>query len=293
MTAPEMVAALEATGDYRVLSRLQCEPGLRRDLIVERREIDGAPLYQGLIVDCETTGLEASDTIIELAMLPFLFVAEGDVVEVDEVVAWLQEPPRPLTPEITRLTGLTNAELTGQAVDRDAAKALYQHARLVIAHNAQFDRPFIERLLGKSDKAWACSREEVPWREWGYTSTALEFLLAVHGRRFTTGHRAGADCEAVLAILETPGPDGVKPLAALVDSARRGVHRIWAIGAPYERKDLLKGRGYRWNDGSNGQPKAWYRDVAECEPELEWLAAASPCNHKVERITARTRYAAS
>ena len=30
--------------------------------------------------------------------------------------------------------------------------------------------------------------------------------------------------------------------------------------APFELKDTLKARGYRWNDGSDGRPKAWFID---------------------------------
>jgi DNA polymerase-3 subunit epsilon len=32
---------------------------------------------------------------------------------------------------------------------------------------------------------------------------------------------------------------------------------------PFELKDELKQRGYRWSDGADGRPKSWYRDVDE------------------------------
>jgi DNA polymerase-3 subunit epsilon len=37
--------------------------------------------------------------------------------------------------------------------------------------------------------------------------------------------------------------------------------RIWAENAPFDLKDVLKKRGYRWNDGSDGLPRAWHIDV--------------------------------
>jgi DNA polymerase-3 subunit epsilon len=37
--------------------------------------------------------------------------------------------------------------------------------------------------------------------------------------------------------------------------------RIWAEQSPFELKDELKKRGYRWNDGADGRPRSWYIDV--------------------------------
>jgi DNA polymerase-3 subunit epsilon len=38
-------------------------------------------------------------------------------------------------------------------------------------------------------------------------------------------------------------------------------------------KDMLKARGYRWNDGTDGRPKAWWVEVDEgaFEAELAFL----------------------
>lgn len=43
--------------------------------------------------------------------------------------------------------------------------------------------------------------------------------------------------------------------------------------APYERKDLMKARDYRWVNGEGGKYKASWTDVSvdEEEAELEWL----------------------
>ncbi|WP_194391052.1 hypothetical protein [Bradyrhizobium sp. CCBAU 51765] len=34
-------------------------------------------------------------------------------------------------------------------------------------------------------------------------------------------------------------------------------------------KRVLKRRGYRWSDGSDGRPKAWYVDITEDQLETE------------------------
>jgi DNA polymerase-3 subunit epsilon len=45
--------------------------------------------------------------------------------------------------------------------------------------------------------------------------------------------------------------------------------RIWAENSPFEFKDLLKARGYRWNGEENGKPRSWYVDVSDAEKEAE------------------------
>jgi DNA polymerase-3 subunit epsilon len=52
-------------------------------------------------------------------------------------------------------------------------------------------------------------------------------------------------------------------MAHLLASARKPLIRVWAEGSPFDMKDELKKRGYRWNDGSDGRPKSWWTEVPE------------------------------
>jgi DNA polymerase III subunit epsilon len=46
---------------------------------------------------------------------------------------------------------------------------------LVIAHNADFDRRFLERRVPAfATKHWACSRSDIDWKAEGIRSSALE-----------------------------------------------------------------------------------------------------------------------
>ena len=49
--------------------------------------------------------------------------------------------------------------------------------------------------------------------------------------------------------------------------------KIWAKNAPYDTKDLLKARGYRWSTHSQDNYKAWMIEVFEdtLESELSFL----------------------
>ena len=57
---------------------------------------------------------------------------------------------------------------------------------VVIAHNAAFDRGFVEaRLPFFQKKAWGCSYAQMPWKVEGFGSASLEFLAYKFGFYFT------------------------------------------------------------------------------------------------------------
>jgi DNA polymerase-3 subunit epsilon len=58
-------------------------------------------------------------------------------------------------------------------------------------------------------------------------------------------------------------------LSLLLENARRKTIRIWAEQAPFDLKDELKKRGYRWSSGDEGRPKAWYVDIDEAKRDDE------------------------
>ncbi|MCV6022403.1 DNA polymerase III subunit epsilon, partial [Escherichia coli] len=68
---------------------------------------------------------------------------------------------------------------------------------LVVAHNAQFDRPFFEkRFAALGHLSWACSASGIDWKALGFESRKLEYLLLRLGW-FYEGHRAATDCLAM------------------------------------------------------------------------------------------------
>jgi DNA polymerase-3 subunit epsilon len=67
----------------------------------------------------------------------------------------------------------------------------------------------------------------------------------------------------LLHILSSPlGAEGKPALATLLANFREAKIRIFAVDSPFGRKDLLKGRRYRWSNGTNGLRRCWWRDVA-------------------------------
>ena len=282
---------LEASPDYRVLRRF-VPPG-------RYHEADGSSTATALVVDVETTGFDpVRDRIIEFCGVPFVFERDsGRILTVGAAVSFLEDPGRPIPEEITRLTGITDAMVAGKSIDESVVGALAAEAGLVIAHNAAFDRPFVDRRLAAfRDKAWACSQREVPWKALGSSSGALEFLLMKRCGLFFDGHRADADCHALIRLLQEPFDDGTLPLRHLLESARTPSFKVWALGAAFDKKDALKQRRYRWSNGEAGQPKAWYKTMsaAEVEAEHAWLRQAiydGGAGWKTDKLDAKRRYA--
>lgn len=262
-----LAARLDAEADYRVLRR---GPDVRR-----YADDDGAPPRLGLIVDVETTGLEPDrHKIIELAILPFHFSPAGNIYDVLPGYAGFEDPGEPIPPEVVDLTGITDAEVRDRALDDEAVINLVRSSSLVIAHNAGFDRRFLERRFPLFiDKPWACSFSQIPWSAEGLASRKLDYILGQLGF-FFDDHRALADCQAVLHLLSLDLPKSRHPVfKILLEAARRPSIRMWAVGAAFDTKDLLKARGYIWNPGNDGRPRAWFADIDEeaLKPEREFL----------------------
>ena len=283
-----LATSLERSPDYRVLRRV-----ISRD---EFTEPEGETKV-GIILDTETTGLDPrTDTVIELAMLSFEYDARGQVCRVLNRFQSFNDPGQPISAEITRLTGITDEMVAGHTIDLDVVERLVAPAVIVIAHNSAFDRQFAERLHPVfANKGWGCSLADIPWADAGIGSAKLDYIGMCFGM-FHTGHRAIADCEMLLEILARPFPDNGKPtLGMLLETARKPTVRVWALDSPFDLKDLLKARGYRWNDGTDGNPKAWYNDVLEADLEAEkaYLQAeiySGPFEPNCIRITAMTRF---
>jgi DNA polymerase III subunit epsilon len=246
---------LAKSPDYRVLRKLKPR--------TEFTSCQGQPTRTGILLDVETTGLDtARDEIIELAMVKFTYLPDDRVGRIVDVFSALNQPQNPIPSEISDLTGITDEMVQGHQIDPAAVAAFALDAGIVIAHNASFDRKFSERYWSLFEhKPWACSATEVEWRQHGFDGSRLGYLLAGVGL-FHEAHRAIDDCHALVEVLASELPRPNRPaLGILLDRARRKTIRIWAEQSPFELKDELKKRGYRWSDGSDGRPRSWYIDV--------------------------------
>ncbi len=229
------------------------------------RQGESLTVDYGLILDLETTGINPDeDAIIEIGVIEFVVrdgKAEPDLLN---MYGALEDPGRPLTEEIKKLTGLDDSLLKGQAIAWEYIRSLLDRASLVIAHNASFDRSFIERRpeLQGMTLHWACSMKHIDWREKGFKTRALNYLAADHGFVNAFAHRALFDCATTFRLI-TPY------FQELVQRSYLKEFRVLAVQAPFEAKDKLKQKDYRWDP----EKRVWFKDVLEdkLNPERDFL----------------------
>lgn len=266
MTTQAMADALDQHPDYKVLRRL-----------VTKKEFHptapGQVLQRGVVLDTETTGLNVQeDQVIELGMIVFEFdPVQGTIHRVLEVFDELEDPLRPIPAETTAIHHITDEMVRGKRIDDAQVEAIVKSASVVIAHNAAFDRPFVEKRWPVFEhKQWACSIRDIDWKSEGVSSAKLEFLLQTQGI-FYEAHRAETDCWALLELLSVVLPQSQQPaMLTLLESLNQPQIRLFATGSPFDSKDALKMRGYRWAP----EIKCWWRSLSTdkaLQEELDWL----------------------
>lgn len=232
----------------------------------------------GTVLDVETTGLNQSeDTIIEIGLRHFSFNRNtGEVLNTGKSYCSFQDPGRPITPLITDITGITDEMVSGKQIDWTMVNSLLEESSVIIAHNARFDRPFIDKKSKISnDKIWACSVKQIDWSAKGFTSSKLELLNIYHGF-FTDSHRAINDVDALLYLISKTESSKNQPyLFELLNNARRPMTHVIASAAPFDSKDHLKGRGYNWDNINRFWAKIIFKD--EVSDEVSWLEERVYC----------------
>ena len=89
----------------------------------------------------------------------------------------LEDPGMPIPAESTKIHGITDDMVIGKKIIDADIETLLADVSLVIAHNATFDRGIVEaRLPIFQEKAWGCSFAQIPWKNEGISSAALEFI---------------------------------------------------------------------------------------------------------------------
>jgi len=257
---------LEQHPDYKVLRRLTPQ-----HLITP--ELAGQKMCKGVVLDTETTGFEVeNDRVIELGMLLFEFdPVSGAIHQVLEVFDELEDPGFEIPPASIAVHHITDDMVRGKRIDDARVTGFLKNVDVVIAHNASFDRPFVEARWPVFETLnWGCSIKDIDWREEGFGSAKLEYLLSTQGY-FYEAHRAETDCWALIALLNQVLPQSQQTaLLALLEKLNQAQQKVYAINSPFETKDMLKARGYRWSPDL----RCWSRVLAsapDTQQELSWL----------------------
>lgn len=165
-----------------------------------------------LIFDTETTGLiphpsakkELRPRIIEWGGI-VIDTTGKEIAELNVLI----NPGIPLPPEITKITGITEADLKGQPTFSEAAPLIakmFAQANTLIAHNLPFDSTMMRNELER------CGIEKWPWpvrnlctvqehaEEWGHRPKLTELYEYYMGKPLAQTHRAIDDVRALKEV---------------------------------------------------------------------------------------------
>lgn len=223
-------------------------------------------------LDLETTGTnKESSKIIEFAgKLAAINKENGDLIGIIDSYQSFNDPEELISPVITRITGITNKDVEGHSLDWEIISSILNKADIVVAHNATFDRGFMDIYLPLSkEKVWACSVNDINWSQRGFNAKGQEILCIWHGFYYES-HRAMYDVDALIHLVTYDVKGQNKASLELISNSVKPTYKIVAINSPYETKDLLKLRNYRWNRVK----RYWWKNIfiEDLESEKEWMA---------------------
>ena len=149
-----------------------------------------------LLLDTETTGLTASDRVVEVG-----------------AVLWSVEHRTTIASYSTLVDGPSNAarhingippEALGEGADESSVwerlGGWLERADALVAHQAEFDRRFTPAGWDQS-KPWICSMNDIEWPQ-ATSSKSLVAILLQHGLGVSHAHRALTDCQHIARLLE-------------------------------------------------------------------------------------------
>ncbi|GLH65969.1 exonuclease domain-containing protein [Geothrix edaphica] len=194
---------------------------------------EGVPAFQGkldlsrhgllLLADCETSGPDAErHRAVEVALLKVVVDRRPQggsrLLGALDAYQGLQDPgPHPVNLFSMRVHRIPLGHLLGQVLDEGALDRVLSGVRIVVAHNASFDRRFLTKAIpALKGMFWACSYRGVDWREFGCPIANLKTLCRHFGLP-VPGHRAAGDVAALYRLLEHTMPDGKTALRHLAE----------------------------------------------------------------------------
>lgn len=224
------------------------------------------------VLDFETTGMDAgTDQVIEGAVALVTLREDRSFGETVEVYQSFNDPGAPIPELITRLTGITDEQVRGQKLDWQKFNGLLARASVLISHNVQFDRAWVEKHGHYHSPWWACSLRMIDWSATHRMPCRTLKHLAWEHDHFPNAHRAIDDVDTLLFLLRQPSKANPERTYGqeLLDNAAIRRRLVFATGAPFDSKDALKANQFRWAP----EKRVWWKLTAENELEalLEFL----------------------
>jgi DNA polymerase III alpha subunit (gram-positive type) len=221
--------------------------------------------------DLETTGLDkVNDRMIEVGLVLY---STGQQ-KVLESTGFLVQSDKPILPEITEITGITQAAVDRFGYSPESALEYFldfaEQADAVIGHNViRFDKPVTDNTAKRLDmvlpeKLWIDTMTDIP----GVTGEQLITMCAKHGFVNPNQHSAEDDAKSVLKLIS--GYD----IEKIVERAKSPMVVILSHQGRGNNADAKKFK-FRWNP----EMKLWWKAVKE----MDVAALAGEVNFDISR----------
>ena len=160
----------------------------------QRRDYDSFVAF-----DLETSGMGKGAGIIEIGAVKMEF---GEITERFDA---LVDPGTPVSPSVTRLTGITDGMLRGKPRIEEALPVFLDFAGdlPLVAHNARFDCGFLQRAMtmtGLERELAASDTLYLARRTWKLPCYKLAFLAEWFDIEMPRAHRAWCDAETAARL---------------------------------------------------------------------------------------------
>lgn len=229
------------------------------------------------VLDTETSGFSpAKNSTIEIAISLFDTSLMTEIAFFSSLLP-LQEGEESNGAE--KVNNIRSDVLKARSVSVIAERQIvYLHQVLskcdfIIAHNAPFDKRFVEALFEKNglypvSVPWVCSFKELIFPK--LSNAKLGLLAEAHGIETKDAHRAGGDVRVLTQLLVLLGRESLEeqlsPGSSRCEGAELGsdpkeVSWLFCAEVTYDTRHLAKAAGFYWDSGA----KKWLKRLTERE----------------------------
>lgn len=218
-----------------------------------------------LFLDVETTGLDhKSDRVVEIGASLYCTIQHRVLKSICFLTA---DDTVKITAEISSINKITQKMLERDAVTYNSilktlTEAFVESADYLCAHNATFDKSFLESELERAklpkwEKPWLDTLTDIPYPE-SITTRKLTHLAAEHNFLNPFPHTAMSD------VLTTQKIFSHYKIDDIVKRSKTPNVIIWAL-VDYASRDKAKKFSFRYEPTS----KRWYKKMKQDEFEKE------------------------
>lgn len=235
MNIQEALNIIKQSPNYKILERITL------DYIPDNIETP-----YSLYLDTETTGLDVNnDKVISLSFLK-IYQDDNKIIGFGKPVTYYNDPSIPIPKEITQLTNITDDMVRNKAIPVKDIEGIITGAELIIAHNAEFDRQFLEKIMPYlKETTWGCSFKDIPWKEMGFNNAKLEFI-ASKSDVFYDAHNSESDIIAGAYLINNHNYNNKTGFQMIQEESFKNHYIIKTFNTPFASKDSLKTLGCFW-----------------------------------------------